>query len=446
MTKLRSFLLRHFPPRQLILRTDGVVRMLELRTWQQVAAAGVGLMLLVWLGFSAAGMLVLNNVIDSKDVHIGKLASKLQGLDRQHQKVRGRVEVLSDQLRGKNEQLVVAVQQKYAVHKRMTELTKQLEMAMARAQEKDARKHELQTRIQNLKNEVRAAVLFSKKIANDAAAAEKSRDSTVRMVMKLSEDRDNAVEQQERLKDVIGELQTRIASLRLRQRGLFSQIEKQTRQNIYALEKTIRDAGLDVWTMLARAGDVKAGVGGPFEPTADSTKNYAGDIEFLSAGPVFRSRSEQTETYIHEWTKLSQIVEKLPLAEPLENLRVTSHFGPRRDPFNNSMSFHPGLDMVGGYRAAVRATGPGVVLSAGWKGEYGKAVMIDHGNGIVTLYGHLRSISVHKGDKVSNYQQIGVVGSTGRSTSSHLHYEVRYDGKAVNPVRFLKAGNNVLKG
>jgi murein DD-endopeptidase MepM/ murein hydrolase activator NlpD len=121
-------------------------------------------------------------------------------------------------------------------------------------------------------------------------------------------------------------------------------------------------------------------------------------------------------------------------------VEFTSGFGIRSDPFLGRPAMHTGLDFRASSGDPVRATAYGKVITAGWQGGYGKMVEIDHGNTLTTRYGHLSEIGVKVGDIVRIGQVIGAVGSTGRSTGPHLHYETRIDGDAVDPQKFLRAG------
>jgi len=116
---------------------------------------------------------------------------------------------------------------------------------------------------------------------------------------------------------------------------------------------------------------------------------------------------------------------------------LTSSFGSRRDPFTGGQDFHPGLDISASYGDAVQAPATGIVATAGNSGNYGNLVVIDHGYGIVTKYGHLSRFKVMNGQQVNRGDIIGYVGSTGRSTSPHLHYEVWVNDKLTNPMRLL---------
>lgn len=118
--------------------------------------------------------------------------------------------------------------------------------------------------------------------------------------------------------------------------------------------------------------------------------------------------------------------------------KINNEFGFRRNPFGGrSYEFHPGMDIDGEKGDMIVAPANGVVSKASWTGGYGNLIEIDHGNGLKTRYGHLSRIEVSEGDTVQRSQQIGLVGSTGRSTGPHLHYELRLNDKAINPRRFL---------
>ncbi len=139
--------------------------------------------------------------------------------------------------------------------------------------------------------------------------------------------------------------------------------------------------------------------------------------------------------------QLNRTLGNVPVRRPVTGeIDASSGFGVRIDPFLKSPAMHTGLDMRGEPGDPVRATANGAVTFAGWQGSYGNMVEIDHGNGVSTRYGHLSSIDTDVGKTVKTGQVIGKVGTTGRSTGPHLHYETRIDGEAVDPQRFLRAG------
>jgi murein DD-endopeptidase MepM/ murein hydrolase activator NlpD len=135
----------------------------------------------------------------------------------------------------------------------------------------------------------------------------------------------------------------------------------------------------------------------------------------------------------------------LPIANPAPGQPVSSGFGVRKDPLLGTPALHSGLDFRAGTGTLARATAKGKVVHAGWNGGYGRMVEIDHGNGFTTRYAHLSKILVKKGDTIATGDAVGKVGSSGRSTGPHLHYEVRRNGDPLNPLRFLRVGNKLTK-
>ena len=134
---------------------------------------------------------------------------------------------------------------------------------------------------------------------------------------------------------------------------------------------------------------------------------------------------------------IRSLLKSLPVATPLDNYQLESRFGRRYDPFNHRLSFHTGLDLSGPYMSPVYATAAGIVTYAGYYSDYGRVVEIDHGNGIATLYAHLHRFTVAVGQTVAEHDQIGFLGSTGRSSGPHVHYEVRVNDEPQDPEKFI---------
>jgi len=169
-----------------------------------------------------------------------------------------------------------------------------------------------------------------------------------------------------------------------------------------------------------------------------STKAVGGEANASSAK---LTDSETYGMYDEYLDRLVHTVAFTPMGYPHIS-SLTSYFGYRSDPFNSAHAeFHPGIDFKGSYGDAARCTANGRVVFAGWYGGYGNCVRIAHMNNYETLYGHLSHINVKVGQEVVTGQKVGEVGSTGRSTGTHLHYEVRKNGKAINPVSFLTLNN-----
>lgn len=180
-------------------------------------------------------------------------------------------------------------------------------------------------------------------------------------------------------------------------------------------------------------------MGGPLVEFASLT---TGSVE--SGDPIFGSRVNQVAARMEEARYYEAIVNSLPLATPIGvPARLTSNYGLRVDPFTKRPGWHGGVDMAAYYRAPIVAAGPGKVVFAGRKSGYGRVVDIEHGFGFKSRYAHLHSISVNTGDEIAIGDTLGLMGSSGRSTGPHLHYEVWFQNKPYDPVKFLKAGRHV---
>jgi len=162
-------------------------------------------------------------------------------------------------------------------------------------------------------------------------------------------------------------------------------------------------------------------------------KDLAVGGEFIPADRLSVSYVDYMQKDIDE---LFDTMKNLPVGSPLDG-KINSGFGYRKDPFRSSIGFHSGVDIDAKFGDPVVATADGVVEKTGWQGSYGKTVVLQHEDGFETIYGHLSKISVEEGQKVKVGEVIGKAGNTGRSTGTHLHYEVVKDGKRVNPSNFL---------
>jgi murein DD-endopeptidase MepM/ murein hydrolase activator NlpD len=182
--------------------------------------------------------------------------------------------------------------------------------------------------------------------------------------------------------------------------------------------------------------------------------NHAVDDEDAVGGPLvalgpetdpatFRTSVSLITTEVERFGALRRIALRLPLTRPIPGAPITSRFGVRVDPFLGTPAMHTGIDFRAPTGYPARATADGTVTMAGYNGGYGNMVEVDHGNGITTRYGHLSKIEVTVGQVVSKGTVLGRTGTTGRSTGPHLHYEVRVDGDAIDPMQYIKAGTEI---
>lgn len=180
------------------------------------------------------------------------------------------------------------------------------------------------------------------------------------------------------------------------------------------------------------APDEADGIGGPLVPLAPNV-----DPE------TFRDNVSRITAEIERLASAKQRANQLPLTKPIANATTSSKFGTRVDPFLGRPALHTGVDFRAPRGFPVRSTAAGTVVTAEYSGGYGKMVEIDHGNGVTTRFGHLGRILVNAGDKLAKGAVVGRVGSTGRSTGPHLHYEVRLNGNAIDPMRYIRAGGEI---
>jgi murein DD-endopeptidase MepM/ murein hydrolase activator NlpD len=233
---------------------------------------------------------------------------------------------------------------------------------------------------------------------------------------------------------VLGRLQTSLDQVESRQLATLSSVEDSMESRMRRMRGVFSDLGLDMAQL--EAATPRSGMGGPFIPV-----KLAAD-----AGP-FERQLYRINVSRAQVDRLNRTLAQVPYRKPvIGEVEFTSGFGVRSDPFLGRPAMHTGLDFRAAMGDPVRATANGKVASAGWAGGYGRMVEVDHGNGLSTRYGHLSEIGVKVGDTIKIGQVIGAVGSTGRSTGPHLHYETRIDGEAVDPQKFLRAGVRLSAG
>ena len=194
-----------------------------------------------------------------------------------------------------------------------------------------------------------------------------------------------------------------------------------------AIQTILRRTGFDVAEGSLPETDSDTAIGGPF-------------VEPMDASDPFEASINDLDVALERLDAARRTARKLPFGNPSPQSSITSRFGNRTDPFLGRPALHAGIDFRVSTGTQVRSTGAGTVVVAGRNGGYGNMVEIDHGDGLTTRYAHLSRVLVKVGDHVEAADPVGLSGTTGRSTGPHLHYEVRREGKAVDPMRFLTAG------
>jgi len=237
----------------------------------------------------------------------------------------------------------------------------------------------------------------------------------------------------------LAEQTTRVAQIGRNENVLMAKTEGALDQGVGNLRNLMRRTGINP-DSFARKIAGSEGMGGPEIPL-DQVR-----IEGIS-DPVFTHAYLNAAAVLDQLNGLSAAMDHVPLAMPVSataGFDKSSGFGARIDPFTGRSAFHPGIDFAGPWGSVVHATAPGTVVFAGNRGGYGNMVEIDHGYGIHTRYGHLSAITVRVGSRIGKGAGLGRVGSTGRSTGPHVHYEVWYDDVVKNPNNFIEAGRHVL--
>lgn len=237
---------------------------------------------------------------------------------------------------------------------------------------------------------------------------------------------------------VLAEQTERISKIGRDETVLMAQAQAEVAGGVGTVRAVLHNTGIDP-DQFAQRYEAAHGMGGPDVSLQSVHIEGISDVAFQSA--YLRASAVLTQM-----DELLGAMRHVPLTVPVSGREFerTSGFGARVDPFTGRYAFHPGIDFAGPWGATVHTTAPGTVVWAGNRGGYGNMVEIDHGLGIHTRYGHLSAILVPVGAKVSKGAPVGRLGSTGRSTGPHVHYEVWYDNVVRNPSKFIEAGRHVL--
>lgn len=230
-------------------------------------------------------------------------------------------------------------------------------------------------------------------------------------------------------------LQASLDKVENRQIATLSSVEESYESRMRRMRGVITDLGLNMAQL--EAATPRGGIGGPYVPVKKPPADAGAFERQLYRISLTRAQVD----------KLTNTLSLVPYRKPvIGNVEFSSGFGVRSDPFLGRPAMHTGLDFRASTGDPVRVTANGKVVNAGWSGGYGRMVEVNHGNGLSTRYGHLSQINVKVGEYVKIGQVVGEVGSTGRSTGPHLHYETRIDGEAVDPQKFLRAGVRLSQG
>lgn len=336
--------------------------------------------------------------------------------------LRDRVAELENQLKGTRNLAT-------KLDKEVASLSTDLSRSRTKHKEEQDRREKLVGKVEELEESLAKAKEYKQ-------AAEKDLKSVLGQLAKATGDPKDSETKERPLRDQTVALLNRLSVLHSAHENVLEQLSERTVGNIEEAEKLIAMTGIKVANIIKYVKSPTANQGGPLIPASSSGQLADGLSDTVM----------NVDSKLGHWAALRQVLGVMPLMSPLDFYHLASPFGLRRDPFTKKRAMHYGVDLAGWTNAAVYSTAPGKVVFAGRKGRYGKIVEIDHGFGIRTRYAHLRRINVKTGQQLVHRQKIGVLGSTGRSTGPHVHYEVRFEGKPLNPRKFIMAGRYVFKG
>lgn len=484
MIAARKMLDKLFPgQRELILRSGGQVRYVRVGRHVQMGVTALVATALVWTVFSTVKFASHTSIVSDRNAQISGLREENTRFERDLEQVRERAEIQQRSLTATQQTTVnletsnLSLQEKVGTLQAALDEQKQRGDALAlsylsevEAKARLAAEAEIlmlsreELRLQLVDRGQKLAAAEEARLALDTELAETrgaladlksnvvsieiaradlqaSLDASDEQLRSAMDDKLAVVTQRQALGEQVADLSARLESLETAQLGIVSRLGETADQGGEALRKTLDLAGLDVDRLLdrmAREAGEGRGVGGPLVAIDN------GVIE-SAPGAGLALQIATVERRIDDLQSLQSLMEHLPLAAPLDEFRVTSNFGRRIDPFTKRLALHSGIDMATRRRAPVRVTSPGIVTFVGWKGGFGKMVEVDHGLGVRTRYGHLSAIFVKRGQAVDFREKVGLVGSTGRSSGEHLHYEIMVDGRQNDPSNFIKAGQYVFK-
>jgi len=425
--KLIAWTDRYFPERQLVLRTEEKIRYFYITKAFQLSVTATALVALTWGGYATVANLSHDSALQAKDDEIHNVQIAYRSLISEINDYQAKFSTLSHEIEENHSRFVASFDQEQAANKTDKEGAS---AASARREAAIARNH-LNKQLHAIEESMQALSHRNYSLKGDLSSKEMDLQTAIA-------ERNTAQLQKKRLEERLSSVEEEMARLALTQDSLINQVTDQTSVEIQEIEAIMTIAGLDPNAMLQQlSSQDQSASGGPF-------------IAAKEEGTAERSSEQQkidaAERQLDRWQRLQKIKQSMPLAEPIDFYYISSRYGKRRDPVNKRWAMHYGLDMAASIKTPIYVSAPGTVTFVGWKGNYGQFIEVDHGNGIKTRYGHLHKTLVKKGETVDYRSKIALVGNTGRSTGAHLHYEIKVNGKNVNPYNFIKAGRNVFQG
>ena len=432
---------RAFPEQRLFLRSDAETRYIRLTPTTQFVALSGSAIVVGWTIIASAVLLM-------SSLGAGNLREQAM---REQMLYETRLNALSDERDARAEEAIAA-------HDRFSLALAEVSQMQARLLASEERRKELEKGISALQATLRTAILErdalseqAERLAADLEASEQALDPDVAELANLGATvdylaealtgtaaaRDEIVAETRDVMAQIDALELERELIEERNDRIFQQLEEAVSISLEPLDDMFRAAGLPADSIIETVRRGYSGQGGPLTPLSFSTKGEPDDADTTRANQILE-RLDVLNLY-------RIAAQKTPFAEPVKGaFRYTSGFGHRNDPKTGGRRMHNGSDFAASYGTPIYATADGVVVKAGWSSGYGRLVTIKHEFGIETRYAHLAKIRVGVGERVSRGDRIGDMGNSGRSTGTHLHYEVRIGGNPVNPMKYIKAARDVF--
>lgn len=418
-----------FQERQIFYRRDGIVSFYSIPRRTQILGSCLTLLFVGWVAYSTIYYISFDGVLNSKNRQITEARVAYRVAMKEFAGYNERLMKITRNLERTQSKLLVRFDPKAKTRttprsnkprNRFTDLGRALARASHRAVTYEIRQLEREWR----------------ELAARNATLEHGLASIGNEVENILTENGIVVGERDRLRKRVKELESGIASLRLREDSIVTRLMKGTERSIGEASRVVAMTGLNLDMLIARVARQEGKVvasGGPFLSSGTTEDPLLLKVAVLDGK-------------IERWRNIQQVYQRLPMIAPLEYYRKSSSFGMRRDPYTKRWSRHNGMDMAYARNSPVLATASGKIVFAGWRGGFGWFIEIDHGLGVRTRYAHLRKVLVKAGDRVGFRHKIGLLGSSGRSQGPHVHYEILVDGKPVDPKKFIKAGKYVFKG
>ena len=432
---MHALLERYFPERRVFLRSDTDTRFIRLRPATQLIAFAGSSAVIAW-AIIATAILIMDSIGSGNFREQAK---------RDQQTYEYRLNALSAERDKRAEEAIAAQSRFNSALEQISVMQSELLASETRRREMETGVDVIQTTLRKVMNERddarTEAVVLAENLANTdgaqggVAGSSAMDTSTLNFLTAALQDtateRDNITENAQSALLAADEMAQQIALMQDQNDQIFRQLEEAMTISVEPLDKMFRAAGMNTDNLLNTVRRGYSGQGGPLTPLSFSTRGQDPSHDADRANRILNQMDRLNLYRI--------AAQRAPFAIPVKNaFRYTSGFGMRWG------RMHNGTDFAAPHGTPIFATADGVVVHAEWLSGYGRLVKIQHEFGIETRYAHMSKIRVKKGQRVSRGQRIGDMGNTGRSTGTHLHYEVRVGGKPVNPMIYIKAANDVF--